>query len=182
MSPSDAELRDDERFDAWIREHGPAVRGYLLGMVRRPDLADDLAQEVFTRAWASRRRYREQGFARAYLLKIADRLLRDRRRRLAGEVTLDDAAWRRCEPLSPAPDPARGIAARETAAELAQTLDRLPPSQRRVLLLRFYGQMSFSEIAQLTGAPLGTVLSHCRRGLEALRKSMTTENAQSPTP
>jgi RNA polymerase sigma-70 factor (ECF subfamily) len=172
MSSPDPEIRDAERFAAWIREHGRAVRGYLLGMIRRPDLADDLTQEVFTRAWASRRRYREQGLARAYLLKIADRLLRDRRRRPALELTLEDAAWRRCEPQSPEADPARGCVAREAAAELAQTLELLTPSQRHVLLLRYYGQMSFSEIAALMHLPLNTVLSHCRRGLEALRKRL----------
>jgi RNA polymerase sigma-70 factor, ECF subfamily len=178
MSSPTPEIRDAEWFAAWIQEHGCAVRGYLLGMVRRPDLADDLTQEVFTRAWASRQRYREQGFARAYLLKIADRLLRDHRRRPGGEVTLEDAAWRRYEPAAAEGDPAQEIAVQETAAELVQTLDQLPPSQRRVLLLRYYGQMSFSEIATLMNAPLNTVLSHCRRGLEALRKRLVRGEAE----
>ena len=61
----------------WEREHGQAVRGYLLAMVRRPDVADDLTQEVFCRAWQARERYRENGTARAYLFRIADRLACD---------------------------------------------------------------------------------------------------------
>jgi RNA polymerase sigma-70 factor, ECF subfamily len=170
MSSHDPETRDVERFAAWIREHGRAVRGYLLGMVRRMDRADDLAQEVFARAWAARKRYREEGHARAFLLKIADRLLRDRGRRKDGEVNLDGAAWSQCEPICSDGDPAREMIARENAVELSQALEQLTEAQRRVLLLRYYGQMSFSEIARMTDSPLNTVLSHCRRGLEALRR------------
>jgi RNA polymerase sigma-70 factor, ECF subfamily len=48
-------------------------------------------------------------------------------------------------------------------------LDRLSPPQRRVLLLRYYGQFTFAEIAEMIDCPLNTTLSHCRRGLEALR-------------
>ena len=64
---------DHQRFAAWGREYGPAVWGYLLAMVRRADVADDLTQEVFCKAWQARDRYREEGNARAYLLRIADR-------------------------------------------------------------------------------------------------------------
>ena len=89
-----------ERFDTWIREHGKAVRGYLMAMVRRADVADDLAQEVFCRAWQARARYREQGNARAYLLRIADRLVCDHRRRAGRELTLDKETWKQIEPVS----------------------------------------------------------------------------------
>jgi len=164
------EPRDAEQFTAWVHDHGRAVRGYVLGMVRREDLADDLTQEVFTRAWQARSRYREEGHARAYLLKIADRLLFDRGRKGGEEVTLEDSAWRRCEPAGVEGDPVQEITTRETAAELTEALAHLTSSQRRVLLLRYYGQFRFAEIAQMMEYPLGTVLSHCRRGLEALRK------------
>jgi RNA polymerase sigma factor (sigma-70 family) len=173
MSSPPSLSRDTERFTDWFREHGRAVRGYLLGMVRRPDLADDLTQEVFSRAWAARVRYREWGCARAYLLKIADRLLCDHGRQTSGETTLGEGAWHRCEPASSGGDPAQETAGREIAAELFRALEQLTPAQRRVLLLRYYGQMSFSEIAKMTAVPLNTVLSHCRRGLEALRKRLT---------
>lgn len=161
---------ENDRFAGWSREHGPAVRGYLLAMVRRPDLADDLTQEVFCRAWQGRRRYREQGNARAYLLRIADRLLCDRRRRGGREVTLDDEHWKQMEPVSRALDPPEAVARAEAARQLTAALDGLSPPQRRVLLLRYYGQLSFLEIAEIVGCPLNTALSHCRRGLMALRK------------
>ena len=163
-----ADQRD--RFADWGREHGPAVRGYLLAVVRRPEVADDLTQEVFCRAWQARSRYREQGTARAYLLRIADRLLCDRHRRRGREVTLDDERWRQMEPASRAVEPPEAAARAEAVSQLTAALDCLSPTQRRVLLLRYYGQLSFAEIAETVGCPLNTALSHCRRGLMALRK------------
>ena len=55
--------RDAELLSRWVGEHGGAVRAFLLGLVRRPDVADDLLQEVFRRAWQARHRYQEQGRA-----------------------------------------------------------------------------------------------------------------------
>lgn len=156
----------------WVREHGPAVRGYLLGLVRRADEADDLAQEVFCRAWQGRQRYQEQGYARTYLLRIADRLACDRLRRKKPVETLSEEGWRHNEPRSDEGDPVTKAMAVEAAGRLAEALDQLTPVQRRVLLLRFYGQLTFDEIAQTLGCPLSTALSHCRRGLEMLRKQL----------
>jgi len=160
----------NDRFATWAREHGGAVRGYLMAMVGRADVADDLAQEVFCRAWQARGRYREQGNARAYLLRIADRLVCDRRRKAGRELTLDDEAWKQIEPVSRAAEPSGAPIQAEAADQLAAALDRLSPVQRRVLLLRYYGELSFAEIAQIIDCPLNTTLSHCRRGLIAMRK------------
>jgi RNA polymerase sigma-70 factor, ECF subfamily len=170
MADLDRSTDDEQLFADWVREHGRAVRGFLLAMVRRPDVADDLSQEVFCRAWQARSRYREQGNARAYLLRIADRLACDRGRRPASHVHLTEDGWKRFEPLDPAAEPSQAVLAAEDAEQLAAALDRLAPLQRRVLLLRYYGQFSFAEIADVIGCPLNTALSHCRRGLETLRK------------
>ena len=141
-------------------------------MVRRPDVADDLSQEVFCRAWQARSRYREQGSARAYLLRIADRLVCDRRRQATPPVNLTEEGWKQLEPLDPATEPSDKVLMVEAAEQLAAALDRLSPMQRRVLLLRYYGQFGFAEIAEMIDCPLGTTLSHCRRGLEALRRRL----------
>ena len=159
-----------ERFEEWVREHGKAVRGFLLALVRRSDVADDLCQEVFCRAWEGRERYAEQGKTRAYLLQIANRLVVDRGRRSEPRSNLDEEVWRACEPSCPAPDPSHAAERSEQVRLLHAALDRLAPMQQRVLLLRYFGQMEFQEIADTLQTPLNTALSHCRRGLESLRK------------
>src|SRR3954463_6933867 len=88
----------DDRMARWGHEHARAIRGYLLGVVRRTADADDLVQETFRRAWQARERYREQGQERAYLLRIADRLACDRLRQRGREVQLDDDGWQAREP------------------------------------------------------------------------------------
>jgi RNA polymerase sigma-70 factor, ECF subfamily len=167
---TDRRCNDDEhRFAQWFHEHGGAVRGYLWASVRRQDVVEELIQEVFCRAWQARATYREQGNARAYLLRIADRLVCDFGRRNGSQVNLDRDGWIRHEPIQEGCDPASAAALAEENSALTAALDQLSPPQRRVLLLRYYGQFRFSEIAEMTGSPLNTTLSHCRRGLEALR-------------
>ena len=160
---------EEHLFADWVREHGTAVRGFLWASVRRADVAEELTQEVFCRAWQARSSYREQGNARAYLLRIADRLACDRGRRATTPINLDGDDWKLCEPASRAADPAAAAVRAEQNELLAAALDQLSTPQRRVLLLRYYGQFGFAEIADMVGCPLSTTLSHCRRGLEALR-------------
>jgi RNA polymerase sigma-70 factor (ECF subfamily) len=167
---------DQERFAQWVCAHGKAVRGFLGAMVRRADVADELTQEVFYRAWQARSRYRELGSARAYLLRIADRLACDRHRRGEPEVHLDESGWRRHEPPSPAAEPSQTVALVEERELLAEALDRLTASQRRVLLLRYYGQLSYAEIAAAMVCPLNTVLSHAHRGLGTLRQLLVKKS------
>jgi RNA polymerase sigma-70 factor, ECF subfamily len=169
MSPSSQPHDDEELWAEWRRLYGRAVWGYVLGMVRRHDLAEDLTQEVFCRAWLARTRYREQGTARAYLLRIADRLVLDHHRRSGREINLSDEAWRRIEPAQRAGTVEEVLGQEEASVQLASTLEKLSPHQRRVLLLRYYGEFSFAEIAEMMDCPVNTALSHCRRGLLTLR-------------
>jgi RNA polymerase sigma-70 factor, ECF subfamily len=177
MADPEQNPSDQQRFAVWVQEHGRAVRGFLLGMLRQPDLADELCQEVFCRAWQARSRYREEGHTRAYLLQIADRLACDARRRGGRQVHLDDAGWRRVEPLDSAAPPHHAAAMSEDVQALTAALEELTPQQRRVLLLRYYGQFSFAEIAEMTACPLSTTLSHCHRGLQTLRKLLVEKVA-----
>ena len=163
-----------ERLARWVNQHGLAVRGYLRSLTGRPDLADDLAQEVFQRAWLARDRYVDRGQERAYLLTIADRLACDHFRRSSPELSLDVARdageWRTLEPTAPTFGPLERLMTAERSTRIQEALQKLSPAQRRVLLLRFYGEMSFQDIADSIDSPLNTVLSHCRRGLLTLRQ------------
>lgn len=160
----------------WVHEHGHRVLGYLSGLVRDRQTAEDLLQEVFVRAWQARERYAERGRERAYLLRIADRLACDRARRPRREVPLAVEA-ELLEPASGEPPPWAGLVLDETRRQLAAVLDMLSEPQRRTLLLRYYGEMDFAEIADVLGCPLNTVLSHNRRGLLALRRLLVEKQA-----
>ncbi len=160
----------DERLARWVRDHAAALRGYLLAFVQQHD-ADDLLQEVFRKAWLGRERYEERGQERAYLLRIAERLLCDRGRKKRDQL-LSSEAWKDCEPAGEEPSPQDRFDRKEQQAQLAAALAALSEPQKRVLLLRYYGEMDFAAIADELQQPLGTVLSLCHRGLQALRKMM----------
>src|SRR5204862_4683289 len=125
----------------------------------------DLLQEVFQRVWQARDRYRDEGHERAFLLRIADRLVIDRSRRLGLEINVDEATWHELEPAARVEVPRDELAIGETTDELSAALEQLTPNQRRVLLLRYFSDMTFEEIAGTMDCPLSTALSHCRRGL-----------------
>ena len=169
---SDADRANDEReqLTVWVRRHGRAVLGYLVGMVRDRALAEDLLQEVFCRAWQARGRYREAGCERAYLLRIADRLACDHARRRKRETPWDGDPAEFAQRVARECPPWECMVRAETRRLLAAALDALSEPQRRTLLLRYYGNLDFNQIAELLGAPLNTVLSHNRRGLSALRQ------------
>lgn len=173
-SPSQ-HLSPDELLASWVREHSAAVRGYALALVRRPDVADDVLQEVFRRAWQVRDSFRQQGQDRAFLIRIADHLVCDRARKLGRELNLNDGGWQSQEPAAATEDDPATIAEwREAEQDLTDAMDRLSVGQRRVLLMRYFGGLEFAEIAEQLGCPLNTALSHCRRGLQALRKLMVS--------
>ena len=177
MTPFIHPTNDAELWTEWGRQHWRSVWGYLWGLLRRHDLADDLTQEVFCRAWQARDRYREQGLARAYLLRIADHLAVDHHRKSGREVNLGDEAWKQIEPVEQAGGVDDALQRQEVFNQLAFTLDRLSPQQRRVLLLRYYGELSFAEIAEMMECPINTILSYCHRGLHTLR-SLLVETDQ----
>lgn len=158
---------DTNRLTVWVRAHGPALSGYLGSQIRDPATVDDLLQEVFVRAWEARGRYEETGKERAYLFRIADRLVTDYRRRRPW-VTLEEQRWADRAPLTETPT--SELEAGEDRQRLNEALGELTESQRRVLLLRYFSDMGFAEIASLLEIPLGTALSHARRGLASLRK------------
>lgn len=163
---------DAYRFAQWTAEHWGVVRGFVLSLVQRPDVADDVTQETFRRALESVEKYTESGQARSYLLKIADRLVVDHARQKQREVTLKETKWQRLQDEHESHQPDQLASQKESQQQLNKALNLLSEEQRRVLLLRYYGEMKFSEIAEITQWPVNTVLSNCRRGLLAMRDTL----------
>src|SRR5258708_1369010 len=98
MTDTGRQARQCELLTRWVRDHGQAVQGFLQALVRHRDVAGDLLQDVFCRAWQARHRYSDAGKERSYLLRIADRLACDRMRRPRREQVLGAAEWQRIDP------------------------------------------------------------------------------------
>lgn len=163
----------EERFAQWVAEFRQSIHGYLLAMTQDVHLAEDLVQETFCKAWTHREQYVEQGTPGAYLFRIADRILTDYHRKKR-ETLCDETVWEGLALEDQAVFPDEKLQQQEEILQLQKTLRLLTPIQQRVLTLRYFSQLKFIEISQITGIPLNTVLSHVHRGLEELRKRMVS--------
>jgi RNA polymerase sigma-70 factor (ECF subfamily) len=141
----------------------PRVYGLLFRMVGRRDVAEDLMQETLLRAFRGLDAYQPEGKFRAWLFRIAANQARDwiRRQKRRPEVADDP------DPVADA-SPDAGAIARERAGHVEEALARLSAPDREILLMRYYGEMTFKDIAQANGEPLGTVLARAHRALKKL--------------
>ena len=163
--------QDRKRIERWIREHGVVVRKYLLTIVSRNDVADDLFQEVFLCAAAALKRYIEQGRTRAFLMRIAQRLAKNHFRKRKKQLDLSEQQWKLLEPSADFSS-LEQLEFEEFKTELELAIERLNPMQRKAIWLRYYVEIDFQSIAKILGCPRNTAFSHCRRGVERLRKML----------
>lgn len=160
-----------EAFEIIVKRHQSLVRGLATRFFADGAAGRDVAQDVFMALWAERDRYRAQGKFRSYLVSVAlhrcHTLLRKQQTR---SEHLQRQSQTSAEPPRPEEDqPIQQVIEREKARQIREMLARIPEKQRRVLILRFTLDLSFEEIATITGLPLGTVKSHALRGLKRLR-------------
>jgi RNA polymerase sigma-70 factor (ECF subfamily) len=162
---------DEATLVRWVREYASAIRGYITSLTRDAVWAEDLVQEVFLKAWRQREGYVDRGLEKAFLFRIADRLVIDQSRaRRNEEIVVHEDVMDESSLL-----PIEQMIRDESADRLRQVLSQLSAVQQRVLLLRYYGELGFEEIASLVGCPLSTALSHARRGLEQMRVRLTKD-------
>jgi RNA polymerase sigma-70 factor, ECF subfamily len=159
---------DPRALEAVHEQCGPTVFGYLRHVLRDRTAAEDVYQQVFTEIW---RRGAQYDPARGSLSTWALTIARSR--------AVDELRRRRPEPLDPADLPETPAPAPQDAAldrwRMVNLLARLPAEERELLRLRFYGELTQTEIAQRTGLPLGTIKSRMVRGLERLRGLLDEE-------
>jgi RNA polymerase sigma factor (sigma-70 family) len=147
----------------------PELRRFVLGVVRDPDLADDVMQATFVKALEHGHEARSET-SRGWLFRVAFHEALASRRRAS---TLEKGQ-RRLAGFRPRLDdpPDAPLIRAEAVAAVREALRALPEEQRRVVLARMDEDKTFAEIARETGLPLGTVLTRMRRGLEKMRKAL----------
>jgi RNA polymerase sigma-70 factor (ECF subfamily) len=137
-----------------------------------PGTAEDVVQDAFLGAWKNASRYAgSRGSVKTWLLSIVHHRAIDavRRRRPAVELPeTDDAA----PSALTIPDVWPEVAGNLERAVIAAALDSLSAAQREAIELAYFGGLTQQEIAERTGAPLGTVKSRVRLGLLALRRGL----------
>ncbi len=153
----------------------PQLRRYARALTGDAWAADDLVQDTLERACDRWQLWKAGSDLRAWLFTLMHNLFIDGARRAlrqAGQrVDIDDAA----------PELAAPPASTDLVLDLQRCLLRLPEEQREVLLLVTLQDLSYEEVARVTGTPIGTVMSRLSRARSRLRELMDGAPATSPS-
>jgi len=153
-------------------------RGRVVALARRmltgsnSDEAEDVAQEVFVAAYDKRASFRKGEPFRPWLYRIAVNRCLDRLRaqsRRPATVAIGSLP----EPALSGGDPVDTLLSNEGEARLREAVAALPPKLRAVFVLRHLDDLSYDEIAAVTGLPLGTVKTHLFRARADLRAALS---------
>jgi RNA polymerase sigma-70 factor (ECF subfamily) len=182
LTAADAELvvraiagREDG-FEELVRRYQRPIVAYVYRMVGDYDAALDLTQEVFIKVYNSLARYRPEFKFSTWIYRIAHNAAIDHLRRMGAarteELEVEGEGGRTFEkPLaSKSPTPEQDSERRERRAELEEVVGQLPPAYRELIVLRHSNDLSYDEIAEVTGLPLGTVKNRIFRAREAMRE------------
>jgi RNA polymerase sigma-70 factor, ECF subfamily len=149
----------------------PRLRRYARTLTFDTAAADDLAQQALERALRHWQQFDPQREMGVWLLSIAHNAFRDTQRRDARLTVLDPAELQRVQDDTQS-DPGHHLGLR---LDIEAALARLSPEQREPLLLVCVEQLSYAEVAQVLGIPIGTVMSRVCRARATLRRFLSGE-------
>lgn len=162
---------DADAFEALVRRYQSRIISLAGGYVGDPSDAEDLAQEVFVRIFRSLGRFRGESLFRTWLYKVALNVARShgtrrgRQQPVWGDSGADET--RVFDPPDNTPDVESTLVRRDA---IDRALAELPEDLREAVVLRDVHGLEYREIADATGAPLGTVESRIFRARQRLRR------------
>jgi RNA polymerase sigma-70 factor (ECF subfamily) len=161
--------------DVLIRRHKNRVFTYIMLMVKNEQLAEDIFQDTFIKVLHSLKsgKYKDNGRFLSWVIRIAHNLVIDHFRKekqmkmLSNDDTMIDLFNNRKLADKNIED---NIIYEQICDNIRTLIERLPEDQKEVILLRYYGDLSFKEIADQTGVSINTALGRMRYALINLRK------------
>ena len=168
---------DEGAFGILVRRYQRRLTAFLSQLVGDIELARELSQEAFVRAWSALERFNPKYRFSTWLFRIAHNLGIDQLRRRRLQTTplyRTDSEGDEVEVVVPdlEKDPLGHLENRALASELRQVIDGLRPEYRELVLLRHFGGLSYQEIADFTEMPLGTVKNKLFRAHSVLRRAL----------
>ena len=163
-----------------INRFQPRVYGYIMMTVKNREIADDIFQDTFVKVINKLKTgtYTEEGKFIQWVLRIAHNLIIDHFRRESRVKMVrsnDEYDVFNQIPLFD-PNAEEEMIKAQTLAKVKAMINYLPDSQKEVLTMRMYQQMSFKEISEETGVSINTALGRMRYALINLRKMMEEQN------
>ncbi|NDW10346.1 RNA polymerase sigma factor [Dysgonomonas sp. 520] len=171
---------NNSAFDCLLERHKKYIYNYVLFIIKNKELTEDIFQETFIKAITTIKqgRYTENGKFRAWITRIAHNLIIDHFRQEKSENTVSNDEVQvdlfNNMTLCDITIEERLINAQITQ-DVKKLIQFLPDNQREVLEMRYYQDLSFKEISELTGVSINTALGRMRYAILNMRK-MAEEN------
>lgn len=159
---SQTEVRLQDAFEKELLAAAPFLRAFARTLCRDPEQAEDIAQETVLKAWQCRNQFQPGTNLRAWLSTILRNRYYSGQRRLKWRAEFDAETIERT--LMAPDDPSVNVELEDVRRALAM----LPAFQREALILVGAGGLSYDEVAQIVGCPVGTVKSRVRRARDEL--------------
>lgn len=160
--PKELVVSDEERFRAFYAEHARLVRGVVFGMCG-PRFLDDLAQDVFVKAWRGLDGFEGRSAPRTWLYRITVRTVIDHLRSRGAK------AFESTDMDTLASAPAEANSETEERKLVREAVAQLDEAHRAVVVLHYFEDQALGEIAAILEIPLGTVKSRLHFAKEKLR-------------
>lgn len=178
MNLSDPQRR--RRFEAEVLPHLDAMYRTAVRLTRNPSDADDLVQDSVIKAYRFFDSYEAGTNVRAWLLKILTNVFFSKHRRTTLESSVASLGatdpvsdgWMSAASVNPSRDPERMVEKPLLEAAVARVLDDLPEDFRTVLVLVDVEGMTYREVADAMGCPMGTVMSRLHRARKAVAQKL----------
>lgn len=170
----------NEAFDVLLERYKDKLYSYIFYIIKNADLADDLFQETFVKAIMTIKqgRYIENGKFYPWLTRIAHNLLIDQFREERNENTIsnDEVEGDLFNNCMLADESTESVLVYEQSLkDVKKLMDHLPDNQREVVFMRYYQDLSFKEISDITGVSINTALGRMRYAILNMRR-MAQEN------
>jgi RNA polymerase sigma-70 factor (ECF subfamily) len=169
---------DESAFAALVEAHQAAVFGTVLRLVFDREVAAEVSNRAFFKAYEHLATFDDARPLRAWLLRIAANEalneLRSRRRDAAHTFGGDEAEIQ-LEQIHGAPDPGEIVSRRERSDAIRDAVNRLPEAQRVVVVLRYFADLAYADIAELTQQSVNNVGVILLRARERLRRDLEAQ-------
>lgn len=176
-----AQQGDRAAFEELVKETHRRVYNLAYHMLSNAQEAEDLTQEVYLRAWRALPEFRGEAQFSTWLYRITLNTALNYQRTLRGREQTVNAAEALARFEAPSTDPADAATLKDRNARLWAAVRRLAQRYRIVLALFYQHELSYTEIAEVLGLPIGTVKAQLNRARRALAALWREENSDEPS-
>jgi RNA polymerase sigma-70 factor (ECF subfamily) len=164
---------EKDAFGILVHKYQDLVYRLIYRLLGRTSDIEDIAQEVFIRAYKGIGRFRGKAEFSTWLTRICINYCRKRRRKIKRDlVSLEHLVDQGFDPADSSAGPDRILEHKEYRELVQQAIDALPEKYRIVIILRYFEAYSCEQIAEILSCPVGTVYSRLFRAHEKLRKQL----------